>query len=255
MAHHVAWFSCGTSSATATMIHKAALPAGDILTIARCVVPEEHPDNDRFAADCEQWFDQPIVNLRSTEYESCEDVWIRRAFMSGPHGAVCSREMKKVVRWALEQDALPDFQVFGYTTDEADRANDFRKQNPDVKLLTPLITAGLSKYDCHAIVTRAGIALPAMYRLGFPNANCRGCVNAQSPTYWNLTREVFPDVFAARAILSRKLGVRLVKATTGKRERMFLDELDPSIGRGATMPNIDCSLLCHIAEQKIGEAA
>lgn len=255
MSRIVAWFSCGTSSATAVMLTKAALAPGDELAIARCVVPEEHPDCDRFAADCERWFGQSILNLRSADYESCEDVWTRRKFMSGPHGAVCSREMKKAVRWAFESKWQPDAQVFGYAVDDAERAVNFRANNPDVTLLTPLIDAGLAKDDCHAIVARAGIQLPAMYRLGFPNANCRGCVNAQSPTYWNLTREVFPEVFAARAALSRQLGVRLVKGTAGSRERFFLDELDPNLGRGALIPNVDCSLLCHIAEQKLSEDA
>lgn len=106
--------------------------------------------------------------------------------------------------------------------------------------------------DCHAIIARAGIQLPMMYRLGFPNANCRGCVNAQSPRYWNRTRRHFPDVFQRRAALSRKLGVRLVKLGSGKRERIFLDELDPNIGDGDEEPSTECSLLCYIAEQRMG---
>ena len=158
--------------------------------------------------------------------------------------------MKKAVRWAFEREWRPDLQAFGYTCEEARRADRFRRQNPDVRLVTPLIEDGLAKDDCHAIIDRAGLVLPMMYRLGFPNANCIGCVRAQSPGYWNRTRAAFPEVFARRAALSRELGVRLVRV--GEDERLFLDELDPALGSDAVIPNTDCSLLCFIAEQRIG---
>ena len=244
----VSWFSCGDASAVAT---KLALAKYGEVTVARCVVPEEHPDNDRFAADCARWFGVPILALRSTEYASCEDVWTRRRYMSGPTGAVCTVEMKKAVRHAFEREHRPASQVFGYTAEEADRAERFRQQNPDVHLLTPLIEAGLSKQDCHAIVDRAGLTIPMMYRLGFNNANCIGCVQAQAPSYWNRVRRHFPEVFERRAALSRELGVTLVKGTAGDRERMFLDELDPALGAADTDPAMDCSLLCWLAEQEI----
>ncbi len=244
----VSWFSCGDASAVAT---KLALAKYGAVTVARCVVPEEHPDNDRFAADCARWFGVPILELRSTEYASCEEVWTRRRYMSGPQGAVCTVEMKKAVRHAFEREHCPDVQVFGYTAEERDRAARFRDANPDVNLATPLIDAGLTKQDCHAIVDRAGLVIPAMYRLGFNNANCVGCVRAQSPSYWNRVRRHFPEVFARRAALSRELGVALVKGTSGDRERVFLDELDPAIGSADTDPAMDCSLLCWIAEQDL----
>ena len=149
----------------------------------------------------------------------------------------------------LRARAPSDLQVFGYTAEERDRSDRFREQNPDVRLLTPLIDAGLSKSDCHAIVDRAGIVIPMMYRLGFNNSNCIGCVQAQSPSYWNRVRRHFPEVFERRAALSRELGVALVKGTLGDRERVFLDELDPALGSADTDPAMDCSLLCWLAEQ------
>lgn len=249
------WFSCGDASATATKLVLAHYGATHEIAIARCMVPEEHPDNDRFAAGCAVWFGQPILELRSTDYASCEDVWTRKRYMSGVAGAACTLEMKKAVRWDFERAWRPDLQAFGYTSEERDRAERFRQQNPDVRLVTPLIEAGLSKEDCHGLVRRAGIKRSAMYDLGFSNANCIACVNAQSPSYWNLTRRHFPEAFVRRAVLSRELGVRLVKGTSGERERMFLDELDPAAGSGEVIASADCSLLCWIAEQKIGEVA
>jgi hypothetical protein len=247
----VCWFSCGVASAVATKLTLARLNDLVEITVARCLVPEEHPDNDRFAHDCAEWFGCKIINLASLDYVSCEDVWRRRRYMSGPEGAICSLEMKKVVRFLFEEMWKPDAQVFGYTIEENKRVRRFQQQNPDVRILTPLIESGLSKEDCHAIIDRAGILMPMMYRLGFPNANCIGCVNAQSRTYWNRVRRHFPDVFARRAELSRELGVRLIKLPTGDRERQFLDELDPTADDGDAEPAMECSLLCHIAEQTI----
>lgn len=248
--HIVSWFSCGTASATTTKLVLARYKATHDVTIARCIVPEEHPDNDRFAADCEEWFGQAIINLKSTEYESCEDVWARERYMSGIGGARCTVEMKKAVRHVFERGFNPDLQAFGYTVEEKDRVKRFREANPEVNIVTPLIDDGLDKEACHAIVRRAGIKLPEMYLLGFPNANCRGCVNAQSPYYWNLTRRVFPEIFDRRAKLSRELGVRLVKLTTGARERIYLDDLPPDNMSGKE-PAVECSLLCFLVEQKI----
>lgn len=248
----VSWFSCGTASAVNTKLAIRAYAATHDIVVARCLVPEEHPDNDRFAADCSAWFGYPIKNLRSSEYLSCEDVWTRRRYMAGPGGAICTVEMKKVVRHTFEREWKPDVQAFGYTADETLRVARFQCQNPEVRLISLLIEHGLSKADCHAMVERAGIALPAMYRLGFANANCIGCVAAQSPGYWNRVRRHFPDVFRQRAELSRQLGVRLVKGTSGARERLFLDELSPTI-MGEDGPTPECSLLCALAEDTLAE--
>lgn len=249
----VAWFSCGTASAVTAKLTITRYAETHDVVIARCIVPEEHEDNDRFAADCEAWFGQSVINLRSTEYESCEEVWTKTRYMSGVAGARCTVEMKKAVRQAFEREWDPDLQAFGYTSDEIGRAARFRNTNPEVDLVTPLIAAGLDKEACHAIVDRAGIVLPAMYRFGFNNANCIGCVAAQSPTYWNRIKRIFPNVFARRVALSRELGVRLVKLNTGERERIFLDELTPEMGQGEAEPPMECSLLCYMAEQTIKE--
>jgi hypothetical protein len=52
----VSWFSCGTASAVNTKLVLAEYSTTHDVRIARCIVPEEHSDNDRFAADCERWF-------------------------------------------------------------------------------------------------------------------------------------------------------------------------------------------------------
>lgn len=249
----VCWFSCGAASAVAAKITLAQRPDAEIALI-RIYVPEEDADNARFAQECEPWFGREVAMIRSQEYASCEDVWGARKYMSGPRGAPCTGEMKKAPRWSFEREWQPDEQVFGFTAEEARRAERFRRDNPEVRLLTPLIDAGLTKEDCYALVQRAGLTLPRMYRLGYDNANCVGCVKAQAPAYWNRVRQTHPEVFERRAIQSRRLGVRLVKLTRGARERIFLDELDPMDLSTDGAPSWDCGIACALAEQEMADA-
>ncbi len=60
----VCWFSCGAASAVATKI--ALKEATGEVVIAYTEVKEEHPDNKRFLAECEEWFGQktPLESLR-----------------------------------------------------------------------------------------------------------------------------------------------------------------------------------------------
>jgi hypothetical protein len=245
----VAWFSAGAASAVMCKLLLARRQPGQQVVVARIELPEdEHEDNERFARDVEAWLGVEIVRLRSREYAGCLDVFTRRRYMSGIAGAICTTELKKAVRLEWERKWEPTHQAFGYTAEEADRAAKFRGNNPEVRLLTPLIDAGLGKADCKALLERAGIALPAIYGLGFPNANCIGCVKATAPRYWNRVRRHFPERFAALAALSREIGARLARVGD---ERVFLDELDATLDEGdeALMP--DCSLLCAIAESEI----
>jgi hypothetical protein len=102
------------------------------------------------------------------------------------------------------------------------------------------------------MVERAGLTLPITYRLGYDHANCLGCVKANNFTYWNMTRVDFPDVFARRAKQERDIGHAICseEVTEGSREKtpVWLDELDPDRGKGRPMPEIDCSIMCAIAE-------
>jgi hypothetical protein len=246
----VVWFSAGAASAVATKLTLAATNPGEVV-IARVDTGSEHPDNVRFAADCERWFGQPVHLLRSDRYRDTWHVWEDRRFLIGHEGAPCTGELKKAVRYAFERPS--DRQVFGYTADlrELDRAARFREQNPGVDLVTPLIEHGLTKADCLAMVERAGLVLPAMYQLGYRNNNCIGCVKG-GIGYWNKTRRDFPDVFARMARLERDLGHSiLTDRAGGSRVPLWLDELDPDRGDYDTEPDIDCSLMCALAETVI----
>ena len=241
MTRRLIWISAGAASAVAAKLDLAAHPGADVL-LAYTDPGSEHPDNERFLADLEQWLQQPIVRLRSEKYIDTWRVWNERRYLNGPSGALCTVELKKKQRHAIQRP--DDVQVFGYTAEEAHRADRFREQNPEVDLATPLIDMGLTKDDCLAIIERAGITLPAMYLLGYRNNNCIGCPKG-GIGYWNKIRRDFPDVFARMATLERDLGHTCTRDESGP---VWLDELDPERGNHADEPSFECSLLCAIAE-------
>ena len=177
MGRLVSWFSCGAASAVAA---KLAIADGDPVTVVYCEVMEEHPDNQRFLKDCENWFGQEIIILGNDKYKrSIYDVFDKTRYLAGHGGARCTLELKKNVRRDFE---LPtDRQVFGYTVEEKKRIDKFIDANNEVDFWPILVERGLTKVDCLAIVENAGIELPTMYKLGYKNNNCRGCVKAQSP--------------------------------------------------------------------------
>lgn len=243
MRRTVVWFSAGAASAVAAALTLAAQPEA---VIAYTDPGSEHPDNARFIADCERWFGRDVVRLHSDRYADTWQVWEERRFLVSPAGALCTAELKKRVRFAFERP--DDVQVFGYTAEEHHRADRFRQQNPEVDLRTPLIERGLTKSDCLAMIDAAGIELPAMYRLGYRNNNCIGCVKG-GIGYWNKIRRDFPDVFARMARLEREIGASVLREDSrrGTGGPLWLDELDPLRGNHADEPNFECSLLCALA--------
>lgn len=244
----VCWKSCGVTSAVATKLALRKYLATHEVVIARIVIDNEHPDNDRFSEECERWYGQPIARLRSDEYRDCWDVWESRRYIAGIKGAPCTTYLKKAVREAFQRP--DDIQVFGFDASEATRAADFRARNFEIKLETPLIEANLSKNDCHALIAAAGIEIPAMYRLGFNNNNCIGCPKGGAG-YWNRIRIHFPETFERMAALEQSLGAKLIKLG-GK--HISLRDLAPDAGRKAKEPRIECDLLCQAFSESL-EAA
>ena len=131
--------------------------------------------------------------------------------------------------------------MLGFTHEEKSRHDRFvlgEREN----VLPVLIDEKITKQMCYEIILQAGIELPRVYSLGYPNANCIGCVKATSPTYWNHVRQKHPDVFDERAKQSRDIGAKLVRVNN---KRIFLDELDPD-AKGRPMKNMDfeCGIFC-----------
>ena len=211
-----------------------------LLHVVYCDVREsEHPDQERFLLKVQDWIDHPIEIIKSTDYQSIDEVFERTRYMAGIYGARCTIEMKKIPRFRYQQ--ADDIHLFGLTWDEEKRIERFTADHPDLYLDWILRDQQYKKEKCLQMVRLAGIDLPAMYKLGYKNNNCIGCVKATSAKYWNKIRKDFPGVFAKRAAQSRELGVRLTRV---RGERVFLDELPADYLLGEEMENISCGPDC-----------
>jgi hypothetical protein len=244
MARVLAWVS-GAASAVAAKLAPDAIP------VTCDMGASEDADNARFLRDCEGWFGREIIAIKSEKYSDIDAVFEGRKYHAGISGAPCTGEMKVAPRLDFQRPS--DSHVFGYTADLTDqkRARHFRESYPQLKVSFPLIERGLTKRHCFAILERAGIRRPRVYDMGFPNANCIGCVKASSPNYWALVRREFPEVFARRADQSRRFGSRLTRINN---VRIFIDEI-PEDWPVTEAIAPACDFLCQAAESEIGEAA
>lgn len=243
----ISWFSSGAASAVMAKLCPEAEPVNCDLGAS------EDEDNERFLVDCEKWLGKTITRISSVDYLTIDEVFEDKRFMSGFHGAPCTREMKRVPRLAFQQPG--DVHLFGYTADLLDtkRAEKFKANSPGLLIRFPLIERGLTKAACFALLEQEGIKRPRVYDMGYPNGNCPGCVKATSPDYWALVRLRHPEVFARRADQCRRLGVRLAivgreKDEDGKDKniRAFIDDIP------ADQPILNplvpsCDFLCHLS--------
>lgn len=236
MSRRVVWFSCGAPSAVVAKLEPDA-------EVVYCDTGSEHPDNMRFLRDVEEWIGRRVTILRSDKYVDTWDVWDKRRFIIGHHGAPCTVELKKKVRFAHQRP--DDVHLFGFHVGEEGRAARTVESEPGVTWEFPLIERGLDKSDCLALVERAGIELPWMYLHGYPHNNCIGCPKG-GLGYWNAVRRDFPETFDRMAALERRYGHAIHRDNDGD---VYLDELDPDRGDMRTEGTPECSLLCALTEE------
>lgn len=254
MSRIVCRFSCGAASAVATKLILAEYPTDQVL-IVNAFIKEEHEDNRRFLAECEKWFGHPIMDASDDKYgSSTDEVWLRERFMVSHLGAPCSSALK---RKPLGKVTKPgDVVVVGMTADkrERDRFDNLCDRFHGEQFRAPLIERGLGKDDCLAMIERAGIELPIMYRLGYANANCIGCPKG-GQAYWQNIRADFPERFATIMAIQEDIGpgANFLRFRSGPRanERMALSELPAGRGEMKAEPDFSCSFFCQIAEQEI----
>lgn len=239
----VVWFSCGAASAIAAKKTLEKYKDRCTIRIVNNPIMEEDIDNRRFLADVESWIDHPIEFATNMNFPtfSAMAVWEKRKYMSGVRGAPCTLELKKKARQQWEQANHFDHTVLGFTADEQHRHNRFVLT--ERALLPVLIEENISKSDCFNMIKEAGIKLPHIYDLGYPNANCIGCVKSTSVSYWNHVRQQHPEVFNARMEQSERLGARLV---IYKGKRILLKELPPDAkGKPIKNMNYECGIFCE----------
>jgi len=238
------WFSSGAASATAAKRTIDRYGRSCDIRVLNNPVKEEDSDNLRFLKDVEKWLGVEIELVTNHKFPNCSavEVWDKRQYMSGTKGAPCTGLLKKEARLQFEMDNDIDWHVLGFTSEEINRYNNF-VENERWNTIPVLISEGITKKMCYQFLLDEGIEPPRIYSMGYPNANCIGCVKATSSTYWNHVRKMHPDIFQERAIQSREIGCRLVRY---KGKRMYLDEL-PVYAKGNKMKNLDfeCGIFCH----------
>lgn len=241
----LAWWSAGITSAVAV---KMALELYKNVKIYYIDIDSAHEDNERFKKDCEKWYGQKIYSLKSDECKDQFEVIEKTGAVNTPQGAPCTKILKKEVRFDFEKvNELSLFneylilnQVWGfeYVKKEINRAIRHGQQYPNTKPLFPLIEKGLDKNECAGLLINAGIEIPEMYKLGYNNNNCIGCVKG-GKGYWNKIRKDFPTVFDRMKLLERKVGYSCINGT-------FLDELHPSAGRMSKEIMPSCGVICEV---------
>lgn len=241
----IAWFSSGAASAVMTKLALSENP--DVLPVQCDLGDSEDADNRRFTKECEEWFGKPVLHIKSERFANIDEVFEARKYHAGIAGAPCTGELKVAPRLDFQRPS--DLHLWGYTADwrDVERFERMVETYPLMKSRALLIERGVTKEGCLAMLERAGIKPPRIYSLGFPNANCVGCVKAAQPAYWALVRKEFPEVFARRAEQSRRFGSKLTRLPGRGDERFHLDELPEDMPiKDVEAPR--CDFLCQIAE-------
>src|SRR5690348_8288475 len=118
----IVWFSCGAASAVAAKLAIDTSPDKDVIVVCCDTRPSEESDNYRFSKDVEAWIGRPILFISSPDYKDIDEVFERTKYMSGPRGARCTTELKKIPR--LKFANADDIHVFGFTAGERTRIRD-----------------------------------------------------------------------------------------------------------------------------------
>ena len=236
----ICWFSCGVTSAVSIKLAIDKYKSTHNILIYYFVIDSAHDDNERFLNHCEQWYQIPIIKIRSHKYKDQFDVIEKIKFINSPYGASCTLELKKKIRMKIEKQIEFDYQVFGYEFDnkQINRAIRFLEQYPNSKAIFPLIEARLDKQNALRILLNNKIDIPEMYKLGFQNNNCIGCVKG-GKGYWNKIRDNFSIHFEKMKQMEEIVGRSCIKGT-------FLKDLKNGEGRHESVDLPDCGVVCDI---------
>jgi hypothetical protein len=241
----VCWFSAGITSTIAT---KATLDryGADNVDIIFFETGSHHPDNDRFLRECEEKiFMKKIQIIQNPKYKNVDEV-LAKGYINSPGGANCTKLLKKDMRFLLEKTNIWDAQVFGFEFEksEINRAIRFKEQYPYTNPIFPLIDLKMDKVACMVELAKYGVELPMMYKLGYTNNNCIGCVKG-GIGYWNKIRRDFPEVFDTMAKRERiARATCLMETKDGVRKKLYLDTLDPNRGKMDKPITSDCGVIC-----------
>lgn len=202
----IAWWSGGADSAITCWLCLLWFGKENV-RIVFIDTKNEDEDTYRFKKDCEAWYGKEIETISNDNWECIEDVWEHYLSLNVATGAICSTELKRIVRQDFQNKNNFSYQAFGFdiAPKEIERAIAMKINYPDSRPIFPLIYELIGKGMSLKMIQKAGIIPPISYRLGYTNNNCleTGCVKG-GIGYWQKFKIDFPERFAKMAAREHK---------------------------------------------------
>lgn len=201
----IGWYSGGVTSAVACKLITDWFGKENVRLVF-LDTRNEDSDTYRFMSECQDWTGVEIEYLANPNYTKIQEVWYKFKSLNVAHGAICSSELKRAMRYEFQRNNQFSYQAFGFDSSEIKRCRGMKLNYPESKPIFPLIYEILSKEDCIKILTDVGIDVPVTYQYGFNNNNCfqTGCVQG-GIGYWQKMKRDFPDKFDAMAAVEHDL--------------------------------------------------
>lgn len=199
MIRHVVMFSGGLSSwRTAKIV--AREHGTDEMVLLFADTNMEDPDLYRFLDEASADVGAPLV--RVADGRNVWDVFRDVRFLGNTRIDPCSRILKREIlrQWLVDNTDPETCTIYlGIAWDEAHRFENAPKNHAPWKVRAPLCedpSIPLGPAAVQAELDAAGIALPRLYRLGFPHNNCGGfCIKAGHASF-KLLLEHDPETYA-----------------------------------------------------------
>lgn len=191
----IAWWSGGADSAITCWLCLNWFGKENVRVVF-IDTKNEDEDTYRFKSDCEVWWGVEIENISTDKWDNIEEVWEHYLSLNVATGAICSTELKRMVRQDFQNKNAFSYQAFGFDAAEIDRATAMRKNYPDSRPFFPIIYELLSKGDSLKLLQKHGVEPPVSYQMGYSNNNClkTGCVKG-GVGYWQKYQVDFPERF------------------------------------------------------------
>lgn len=199
----IAWWSGGIASALACLW---AIQTYKYVSVVFIDTGNEDDDTYRFLTDCEKLYGQKIEVIRNEKYKSIQEVWYKYKSLNTAHGAICSTELKRVVREKYQNLKTDYAQVFGFDVNERNRHLAMRRNNPELNVISPLVDLGITKAGCVRHWMKLGVDIPRVYKLGYRNNNCFKTLCTQGGIgYWQKADRETPEKVDAMAKIEHDL--------------------------------------------------
>lgn len=197
----IAWWSGGVTSAITCWLCILWFGVENVRVVFQDTKNED-PSTYEFLKQCEIWYGCKIETISNPEYNEIMDVWVKYLSLNVATGAICSTELKRVVREQFQSENNFSYQAFGFDIEEIDRAKAMKYAYPESRPIFPLIYELLTKRQCIEIIQKEHnlfhpLTIPTTYRLGYENNNCwqRGCVQGGIGYWQKIEREDYKKFF------------------------------------------------------------